>query len=68
MAQFAAEDLGGPESPVCRLGGVSGQDHSLPRRPALPRDRPCRWLVLLGRRGIVNAALAAAGFEGVDLL
>ena len=26
------------------------------------------WLVLLGRRGIVNAALAAAGLEGVDLL
>jgi len=26
------------------------------------------WLVILGRRGLVNAALAAAGFEGVDLL
>jgi ABC-type spermidine/putrescine transport system permease subunit I len=26
------------------------------------------WLVLLGRRGIVNAALGAAGFGGIDLL
>jgi len=26
------------------------------------------WLVILGRRGIVNATLEAAGFQGVDLL
>jgi ABC-type spermidine/putrescine transport system permease subunit I len=26
------------------------------------------WLVLLGRKGIVNAALGAAGFGGIDLL
>ena len=26
------------------------------------------WLVLLGRRGLVNATLEAAGFRGVDLL
>ena len=26
------------------------------------------WLVILGRRGIVNAALEAAGFPGIDLL
>jgi ABC-type spermidine/putrescine transport system permease subunit I len=26
------------------------------------------WLVILGRKGIVNAALGAAGFEGLDLL
>ena len=57
MAQFPADDLGQPQSRVCRVGGASGQDHSLPRRRALPRARWRRGLVL---PGVVNATIAAA--------